>query len=90
LQPDARSAVGEWFGPQQENGWAHHGNLGGLLAGSDPQLVDGGLGYVCPLLCIVQIVLNLPDTCHVAAYLLLLVDRGFCLLVVFHKDVFIS
>lgn len=52
----------------------HQGNLVRLLAGSNPQLVDGRLGDVGSLLGVVQLVLDFPETHRAAGHLLLLVD----------------
>ncbi|TNN73120.1 hypothetical protein EYF80_016606 [Liparis tanakae] len=53
---------------------AHQGHLAGLIAGSNPQLVDVRLGNVDSLLGVVQLVLDFPETHRAEAHLLLLVD----------------
>jgi len=53
---------------------AHQGHLAGLIAGSNPQLVDVRLGDVDSLLGVVQLVLDFPETHRAEAHLLLLVD----------------
>lgn len=53
----------------------HHRDLVGLISGSNPQLVDGRLGDVGSLLCIVQLMLDFPETHRAAAHLLLLLDK---------------
>lgn len=53
----------------------HHGDLAGLFASSNPQLVDGRLGDICSLLGFVQVVLDFAETYGTAAHLLLLVDK---------------
>lgn len=52
----------------------HYGNFAGVLASSDPQLVDRGLGHLGSLLGLVQVMLDLPEADGAAAHLLLLVD----------------
>lgn len=54
---------------------AHHRHFAALLAGSNPQLADGGLGDFRPLLGFVQLVLDLPEPDGAAAHLLLLADK---------------
>lgn len=53
----------------------HHRNLVGLFTGSNPQLVDGRLSDVGSLLCVIQLMMNFPETHCAAAHLLLLVDK---------------
>lgn len=52
----------------------HNGDLAGLFAGPNAQLVDSRLGDVGPLLGLVQLVLDLPETHCIGAHLLLLLD----------------
>lgn len=55
----------------------HDGNFAGVLASSDPQLVDCGLCDLCSLLSFIQVMLNLPEPDCATAHLLLLADtRG--------------
>ena len=51
-------------------------NLAALVTGADTQLVDLRLGRVGPLLCVVQLVLQLPVLGHVGVCLLLLHRDG--------------
>ena len=55
----------------------HHArhDLSDLFPGANLQLVDLGLSHIHSLLCIVQLVLDLPVLGHVAAHLLFLVGR---------------
>lgn len=47
-------------------------DLAALVAGANPQLVDLRFGHVGPLLCVVQLVLELPELGQVGVCLLLL------------------
>lgn len=61
-----------FFGETGED--SHRGHFTGLLPSSNPQLVDGRLGDLRPLLSLLQLVLNLPEAERAAAHLLLLAD----------------
>lgn len=52
----------------------HYGNFAGVLASSDPQLVDCGLCDLCSLLSFIQLMLNLPEPDCATAHVLLLAD----------------
>lgn len=53
----------------------YDGDLAGLFASSNAQLVDSRFSDVRSLLGVVQLVLDLPVTQRAAAHLLLLVDK---------------
>lgn len=67
---DLAHLFGDWYFSLYEFTVYYLDNMS--LSGADTQLVDLRFSHVCPLLCLIQIMLDLSEPSHVAVHLFLL------------------